>query len=162
MNAHDLYLEACRRGLRWEPAGEKLAVWPKGHCPPDFAAISRENKNELLNWLARTPCPGYQAVPPPDIPLNPARPRPDPADARHVMDYIVRQMGETPCALCEWCLRRELAYGEAFHWPDQLCAYAAARDAACWQLGEAEADIFEILETFGTLSAMATESHSNL
>ena len=47
----DLYIEAARRGLRLEPAGDKLAVIPKGKCPPDFADILREHKRELLDWL---------------------------------------------------------------------------------------------------------------
>ena len=51
MNAHDLYLEATRRGLMLEPAGDKLAVRPKGKCPPDFANVLRAHKGELLSWL---------------------------------------------------------------------------------------------------------------
>lgn len=51
MNAHDLYVEATLRGLRLEPAGDKLAVFPKGHCPPDFADLLRQHKRELLYWL---------------------------------------------------------------------------------------------------------------
>jgi hypothetical protein len=51
MNAHDLYLEATRRGLKLEPAGDKLAVRPKGKCPPDFANVLRAHKGELLDWL---------------------------------------------------------------------------------------------------------------
>lgn len=51
MNAHDLYLEATRRGLRLEPAGDKLAVIPKGKCPSDFANVLRAHKGELMSWL---------------------------------------------------------------------------------------------------------------
>ena len=51
MNARDLYMEATRRGLRLEPAGDKLAVIPKGRCPPDFADVLRQHKVELLDWL---------------------------------------------------------------------------------------------------------------
>jgi hypothetical protein len=47
----DIYTEATRRGLRLEPAGEMLAVIPKGKCPPDFVAVLREHKRELLDWL---------------------------------------------------------------------------------------------------------------
>jgi hypothetical protein len=47
----DIYIEATRRGLRLEPAGDKLAVIPKGKCPPGFADILREHKRELLDWL---------------------------------------------------------------------------------------------------------------
>ncbi len=48
---HDIYLEATQRGLRLEPAGDKLAVIPKGKCPPDFADVLRLHKRELLDWL---------------------------------------------------------------------------------------------------------------
>jgi hypothetical protein len=51
MNAHDLYLESTRRGLKLEPIGDKLAVRPKGKCPPDFANVLRAHKGELLNLL---------------------------------------------------------------------------------------------------------------
>ena len=55
MTAHEIYLEAIRRGLRLEPAGDKLAVIPAKQCPPDFADVLRQHKGELLNWLeART------------------------------------------------------------------------------------------------------------
>jgi hypothetical protein len=50
-DAQAIYVEACRRGLRLEPAGDKLAVRPKGKCPPDFADVLRQHKGELLNWL---------------------------------------------------------------------------------------------------------------
>ena len=49
--AQDIYLEAQKRGLRLEPAGDKLAVMPKGKCPPDFAAVLRQHKPQLLTWL---------------------------------------------------------------------------------------------------------------
>ncbi len=51
MTAFELVKEATRRGLRLEPRGDKLAVMPKGKCPPDFADLLRENKRELLDWL---------------------------------------------------------------------------------------------------------------
>ena len=55
MTARELYLEATRRGLRLEPAGDRLAVIPARLCPPDFAAVLRRHKGELLDWLeART------------------------------------------------------------------------------------------------------------
>jgi hypothetical protein len=51
MTAQEIYLEATRRGLRLEPAGDKLAVIPAKLCPPDFADVLRQHKGELLNWL---------------------------------------------------------------------------------------------------------------
>src|SRR5262249_31421833 len=51
MTPQQVYLEARRRGLRLEPAGDKLAVYPKGKCPPDFADVLRQHKCKLLVWL---------------------------------------------------------------------------------------------------------------
>lgn len=51
MTPGEILIEASRRGLRLEPVGEKLAVFPKGKCPPDFANVLRQHKPELLSWL---------------------------------------------------------------------------------------------------------------
>jgi hypothetical protein len=51
MTAMELYQEAIRRGLRLEPRGDKLAIYPKGKCPPEFADVLRQHKPELLSWL---------------------------------------------------------------------------------------------------------------
>lgn len=51
MTPLELYQEATRRGLRLEPRGSKLAVIPKGKCPPEFATVLRAHKPELLSWL---------------------------------------------------------------------------------------------------------------
>jgi hypothetical protein len=47
----DLYFAALRQGLRLEPDGDMLAVYPKGKISPAFAAVLREHKAELLDWL---------------------------------------------------------------------------------------------------------------
>ena len=107
----------------------------------------RAHKAELLDWLNRPPCPGWRTVPPLGLPINPLPPRPSPADARRVVDFITRQTNGAD-ALCEWCLRRELGYWTAFHWPDAVCTYAVARDAACWQLSANEADCWLTLQAF--------------
>lgn len=52
MTPHELYLEAARRGLRLEPRGDRLAVIPKGKCPPDFRDVLLAHKAALLEWLA--------------------------------------------------------------------------------------------------------------
>ena len=147
MNTAEIYLEACRRGLRLEPAGDKLAVLPKGKCPPEFAATLREHKTELLAWLSRAPCPGWQAVPPDDLPLNPIPPRPTPANRGRVISFLLRQGGARPGQLTAWLVKRENAYYEGFgrHWDCALHVYAAARDAACWQLNRTERDAWELL-----------------
>jgi hypothetical protein len=75
--AHDIYLEATRRGLRLEPAGDKLAVIPKGKCPPDFINVLRHHKRELLDLLETRAV----ALRPDEIPwLNIARQVMDDAD----------------------------------------------------------------------------------
>lgn len=51
MTAIELYNEAARRGLRLEPAGDKLAVIPAKRCPPEFADMLRQHKQEILDWL---------------------------------------------------------------------------------------------------------------
>lgn len=51
MTVQEIYREAIQRGLRLEPAGDKLAVIPAKRCPPDFADVLRQHKGELLNWL---------------------------------------------------------------------------------------------------------------
>jgi hypothetical protein len=51
MSPAELYNEAAQRGLCLGLAGDKLAVRPKGHCPPDFANVLRAHKAELLSWL---------------------------------------------------------------------------------------------------------------
>ena len=51
MSPPELYRRARDLGLHLEPAGDKLAVFPKGKCPPDFADVLRAHKPELLCWL---------------------------------------------------------------------------------------------------------------
>jgi hypothetical protein len=146
MSPHDLYLEARRRGLELDVRGEKLSVTPRHRCPPDFAQVLLENKAALIQWFQRDSYPRRQEVPPNDLQLHPVQPRPAAAGARLIMDYVVRQIGDTPGPLCEWCLRREMEYWAAYHWPDHVCAYASARDAACWQLRQSEQDVWWLLE----------------
>jgi len=47
----ELYQHAIRLGLRLEPRGDKLAVFPASRCPPDFAAVLRQHKGALLDLL---------------------------------------------------------------------------------------------------------------
>lgn len=149
MTPHDLYREAAKRGLRLEPAGDKLAVFPKGHCPPDFADTLRQHKAELLDWLMNSPCPGWQAVPPLDLPLNPLRPQLAPAHREAMIAYLLRQTSDRPGPLAAWLLLRENTYldGPGRTWDCGLICYCAARDAACWQLRRAESEVLEFLET---------------
>ena len=50
-SSRELILDAVRLGLRLESRGDKLAVIPASRCPPEFAAILRARKEELLSWL---------------------------------------------------------------------------------------------------------------
>lgn len=159
MTLLDLVRQAETLGLKLEPRGDgKLRVTPAQRCPPEFAQLLRDHKEPLLAWLKQPPCPGWQSAPPVHVPLNPLPPRPTPTNARLIMDFIVRQIGNEPNALCEWCLRRELAYWETYRWPDQICSYAAARDAACWQLGRGEEATRELLEAFEEVGRTHSDS----
>ena len=158
MTPRDVILEARKRGLQIAAAGDRLAVYPKGHCPPDFADLLRAHKAELLNWLSRSPCPGWQAVPPDNLPLDPAMPRPTPHDRERVIGYMLRQGCNQPGPLTAWLVRRECAYydGPGRHWDCALHAYAASRDAACWQLNRSERDLWQLLSAFDECSGKVT------
>jgi hypothetical protein len=146
--AAEINRRAAELGLRLEPAGDKLAVYPRGQCPPDFADTLRQHKAELLDWFSRTPCPGWQAVPPGDLPLNPLMPRPTPARREAVIADLLRQTGDQPGPLAAWLVRRENTYyeGPGRHWDCALHAYAAARDVACWQLNRTESEVWQFLD----------------
>jgi hypothetical protein len=150
MTPAEVYRQAADLGLRLEQRGEKLAVIPANRCPPDFTDVLREHKPQLLAWLSRPPCPGWQAVPPADLPINPVLPRPTPEDRERVIAYLLRQTGDHPGPLAAWLVRRECAYfdGPGAKWDCALHAYAAARDAACWQLCRSERDVLELLSGF--------------
>jgi hypothetical protein len=147
---HDLYIEATRRGLRLEADGDFLAVKPKGKCPPDFAAELREHKTELMEWLSRKPCPGYGAVPPSDLPLVATRPQPPTYYRELVIHYEQRQSDNPSRPLAAWLARREARYydGPGQKWDCGDLAYAAARDAACWQLNRSEREVCQLLAGF--------------
>jgi hypothetical protein len=51
MTATELCRQAAALGLRLEPAGDHLAVTPGRLCPPEFAAVLRQHKRELLDLL---------------------------------------------------------------------------------------------------------------
>lgn len=151
MTPHDIFLAARELGLQLEAADGKLAVIPGHRCPPDFAKLLLAHKAELLAWLTRQPCPGWQAVPPPDLPLNVTLPRPTPQNRERVVGYLLRQTHTRRCPVLAWLARRENAYyiGPGREWDCGLLAYAAARDAACWQLQRSEQDIWDLLRALG-------------
>ena len=164
-----LFDRATELGLRLERRGNMLAVIPKGKCPPDFASVLRQHKRELLDlletkpvaprtdetpFLSRPPCPGWQSVPPNQLPLNLATPRPTPRDRQRVIAYVSRQASDRPSQLTAWLVTRENVYydGPGSKWDCGLICYAAARDAACWQLNRSERDVLELLSGFDECS----------
>src|SRR5262245_43517640 len=111
MTPHDVYMEATRRGLQLKAAGDKLAVFPKGRCPSDFALLLRQHKDALLDWLSHVTYPGgWQTVPPDDLPLDPGVPRPTPRNREIVIGYLARQTANRHCPLSAWLVQRESAY----------------------------------------------------
>lgn len=148
MTAPELYQEAARRGLRLEPRGDKLAVIPGEHVPLEFADTLRKHKAELLDWLTRPPCPGWQAVPPADLSLDPLMPQPAPARREAVIGFLLRQTADRPGPLAAWLVRRENAYFDCpgRTWDCGLICYAAGRDAGCWQLNRSESELWGFLE----------------
>ncbi len=148
--ASNVYRQAQARGLTLEADGADLVVKPRSKCPPEFADLLRQHKAQLLHWLSQGSCSAKQAVPPDNLPLNPVCAHLSQADARSVMHYIADQIDGNDF-LCDWCLKRELAYWSSYHWPDQILAYAAARDAACWQLKRTETEVWRFSTGFGTV-----------
>ena len=151
--AHDLGLQVEPRDGGW------LAVRPASKLPPDLAADLRRHKTEIISLLAGSsvasamvPSPmvparkGWQSVPPPDLPFVALKPSPTPARRKLVIAYLSRQCGDRQ--LREWLTRRKAAYYETSFkiWDSGLLTYAAARDAACWQLDRPEAELWSLLE----------------
>jgi hypothetical protein len=150
VTARELYAEATRRGLHLEPRGNKLAVIPARLLDPGFRDTLLANKPALLDWLTRPPCPGYGAIPPGDLPLVTLCPRPSIRSRELVIHYELRQTSNQPGPLAAWLAQREAQYfdGPGQTWDCGDLAYAAARDAACWQLNRSEAQVWQLLAGF--------------
>lgn len=148
MKPLDLFRQAQALGLRLE-VEQRLAVFGED-CPPDFAALLREHKTALVEWLENPPCPGWQAVPPHDLPLNPVVPNSTPEQQARIADYLLRQGAGQPGALADWLAVRALAYatGPGREWNASLVTYAADRDAVCWQLKRDVAEACDLLAGF--------------
>jgi len=145
MKPLDLFRQAQGLGLRLE-LEQRLAVFGKS-CPPDFAALLREHKPALVDWLANPPCPGWQAIPPCDLQLNPVMPEPTAEQRARLTDYLHRQSANKPGPLADWLALREAAYraGPGTSWNPALVTYAAERDAVCWQLKRDVGDACDLL-----------------
>ena len=147
MNVRQIYDRARELGFRLEPrSGGRLAVIPGDNVPPDLVDALKAHKGELLAWLS-PPCPGWQAVPPSDLPLVRRRPDPRPQDRERVIAYLRRQAADRPGRLSAWLVKRESDYfaGPGRKWDCGFLAYAAARDAGCWQLNRSESELWEFL-----------------
>jgi len=74
---------------------------------------------------------------------------------QQMIDYLLRQGAGRPCPLAAWMVRRESAYydGPGRTWACAAFAYAAARDAVCWQLNRNERELLGLLEGFGEAAA---------
>ena len=80
------------------------------------------------------------------------------AEAREaVIAFLARQCGDwrKPGPLCAWLVRRENTYfdGPGRQWDCAAYSYAAARDAACWQLNSNEAQLLDTLAAFDEVAA---------
>lgn len=150
MTAAEIHDRALRQGLRLERRGDMLAIMPADRVSREFVEVLRQHKTELMEWLSQPTCPGWQVVPPTDLPLNPLVPKPSLQDRERVIAYLLRQGCNRSGPLTAWLVRRESAYyeGPGRHWDCALHAYGAARDAACWQLRREEAAVWDLLQTF--------------
>ena len=145
MIAADLLQRARGLGLQLEPrAPGGLAIRPASKLPPDLAADLRCHKAEVISLLSR--CRGWQSIPPRDLPLVALKPNPNMTQRELVIAYQSRQCGNRQ--LREWLTNRKATYYStiAKTWDCGLLAYAAARDAACWQLDRTEAEVCDLLE----------------
>ena len=145
MTAADLLQRARGLGLQLEPrAGGWLAVRPASKLPPDLAADLCCQKAEVISLL--NSCRGWQSVPPSDLPLVTLKPFPTTLQRDLVIAYQSRQCGKLE--LREWLTNRKASYYAtiAKTWDCGLLAYAAARDAACWQLDRTEPEVWDLLE----------------
>jgi hypothetical protein len=50
MSIREIHLEAIKLRLRLEPGGDQILVFGDS-CPPEFAALLREHKRGVLDWL---------------------------------------------------------------------------------------------------------------
>lgn len=155
MTAEFLLIHARKLGLKIEARGENLVVRPATAVTPDLARNLRACKADLLAMLT-SPQKGWGAVPPANLPLITIRPKPAPLNRWRIVDYLERQINGNG-RLTEWLVRRENEYydgpGKAWDCAD-LC-YAAARDAACWQLRKTEKQVCELLETIESITDRA-------
>lgn len=92
------------------------------------------------------PFPGWGEIPPLDLQLNGTRPRPDATTQRVLVDFATRQP-----PLRQWLEHRAAAYHVAAPtWPRDVVIFAAARDAAMYQLRRPVLQIVELLAILDT------------
>jgi hypothetical protein len=149
----EVYRKAQALGLTVGVDGADLVVKPASKCPVEFVAELKRHKAELLRWLFSTPS-RWQAVPPNRLPLDLVKPRATVEDRERVIAYLLCQLNDQAGALVTWLANRSQAYydGGGRRWDCGLHMYAAARDAACWQLARKEPQVWEWLADFGPLN----------
>jgi hypothetical protein len=91
-------------------------------------------------------CKEWGSVPPDDLPLVTIKPTPTPDQRDLIVAYIIRQCSDN--VIHAWVMQRIACYVEKFSqtWSEDLPTYAAARDAACWQLNRTETAVWLLLE----------------
>lgn len=147
-------LAKCRQaGLSLRPHGDQLGVSPADKLTPELRQALRTHKAELLALLNSPPCPGWQAVPPDDLPLSAIEPRPTPFAREAFLEYVARQARSVQ--LTAWLERRRNAYfcGVGRKWDCAAHAFAASRDLACWQQSRNEAQTLDLLAGFDEVAA---------
>jgi hypothetical protein len=173
MTAADLLQRARGLGLQLEPrAGDGLAVRPASKLPPDLADALRRHKTEVISLLAGSSVASvkvpssmvalrkeWQSVPPNNLELVTLKPSPTTLQRELVIAYLTRQCGNRQ--LREWLTRRKADYFVSVgrNWESAILNYAAARDAACWQLARTEAEVWSLLEGIESCLADLNTKH---
>jgi hypothetical protein len=104
----DIYLDVRREGADVTTDGTHLEVQPAGRITPELRSRLIEHKPALIEWLSAPPCPGWQAIPPGDLPLNTGTAL-CVRDRIVLVDYLIRQAGR-PGPLAAWLLNRQGQY----------------------------------------------------
>lgn len=149
MSPQDLVLEAERHGVRLLTRGDSLVIRPPGRLPDALKEELKRQKGLVIQHIRNQPGKGWGTVPPLDLVLNTIQPRPSASNRDLVINYLLRQGCHRPSPLTKWLVLREAQYycGPGKQWPCEAFSYAAARDAACWQLDRNEEDVLDLIRS---------------
>ena len=150
MTIEQLINQVEQRGVKLVPRGELLAIQPGGLLPAALKEELRLRKPEVIQVLHSRPGAGWGTIPPLNLALDHRMPKPPARQCHLVVDYLSRQTKARFTPLARWLVSREVAYheGPGRRWDCALFSYAAARDAACWQLKRTEGELWTLLEGF--------------